>query len=574
MPETRPRQSSIGSRRRLPKAHIPYRGNSLEVTRKTGVKVAHEPDSDGFETYEHFAQQADKITPYQVKGTQKNKRYASQEPEPQEDEGDSDMEIDSPIHYIANSRQPSSPISRRTSTISRPVARNTANQFDAVPSPRTRAHHTSRHSNGAGPSRLSRRAMASDDEPISTTTRGTNGFADMSIDTAFPDDLSIQHRSFTELNLDFMDDDEIDGVVDEPLAPSPKRKRGNNPVPSDDPPVLSPKRKSGQNVERTTSPRSPEELPPRTRTPDIEEEEIQQPEEQEHSANESAGEQEQEHDEAEEEPVAVKKAKTDKGKEKGKSKKGQAQKKENLREGVRRSQRKPIKPLEWWRNEKYVYERPTHGTILVPHIKEIIRIPEEPKEPLGKHYKRKRGRSKTVQLLDNPEEGWDDDTNAVVSVVDWKTKEPKDKRIICLAKDIKPRRAANSEWAYQRIFGDDNFTASGHLTIPVHGRKPTKTTKDNTYTFYLIQGAINLKIHETSSILCTGAQFMVPRGNTYFIENIGDREAKLFFAQARQEPTTEDSESPRKSNALPRTSSVTGPSKTPPATKRATTTGI
>ncbi|KAH7873110.1 uncharacterized protein C8R40DRAFT_1071092 [Lentinula edodes] len=364
--------------------------------------------------------------------------------------------------------------------------------------------------------------MVNDDDSISTTTLGTNGFADMSLDIGFPDDLSISHRSLPELDQDAMEDDEMDGVVDELPIPSPKRKKGNPPAQS-----------------------------PKTQTPDAKEE-IQQQLEDLTNGNESIGEQEEIHEDEEEEAVASKKSRMDKGKEKQKEK-GQARKKETRREGVRRSQRRPIRPLEWWRNEKYVYERPTHGTVLVPHIKEIIRMPEEPKELLGKHHKRKRGRSKTVQPADDPEESWDDDTNAVVSVIVWKTKEPKDKRIICLAKDIKPHRVANSEWAYQWIFGDDNFTASGHLTIPVHGRKPTKTTKDNTYVC-----AINLKIHETSSFLCTGAQFMVARGNTYFIEIIGDREAKLFFAQARQEPTVENPESPCKLNALPRNSSVAG----------------
>jgi len=35
-------------------------------------------------------------------------------------------------------------------------------------------------------------------------------------------------------------------------------------------------------------------------------------------------------------------------------------------------------------------------------------------------------------------------------------------------------------------------------------------------------------------ILATGGMFMVPRGNTYFIENICERDAKLFFTQARK----------------------------------------
>jgi centromere protein C len=92
MPEARPRQSSISARLRPPKAHIPYRGDTLEVTKKTGIKVAHNPGSDDFETYEHFAKQADKMTPYKVKGRKKND--PPQEEEEQE-EGDSDMEIES-----------------------------------------------------------------------------------------------------------------------------------------------------------------------------------------------------------------------------------------------------------------------------------------------------------------------------------------------------------------------------------------------------------------------------------------------------------------------------------------------
>ncbi|KAJ6574671.1 hypothetical protein B0H19DRAFT_1125198 [Mycena capillaripes] len=37
--------------------------------------------------------------------------------------------------------------------------------------------------------------------------------------------------------------------------------------------------------------------------------------------------------------------------------------------------------------------------------------------------------------------------------------------------------------------------------------------------------------------------FMVPRGNSYFIENIADRDAKLFFTQARKMREDEDEDS-------------------------------
>ncbi|KAF9077708.1 Mif2/CENP-C like-domain-containing protein [Rhodocollybia butyracea] len=563
MPEARPRQSSISARLRPPKAHIPYRGDTLEVTKKTGIKVAHNPGSDDFEAYEHFAKQADKMTPYKVKGRKKNDPPQEEE---QEDEGDSDMEIDSPMNYIANSRQPTSPISR-VGFMSRPVARISGNQFDELPSPRTRSATKSRRSTfTTGPSHLSQQLLASDDDPVSARTRRTtNGYEDdMSIDTGFVDD--DQHLSFTELDQDVADDDD-EQEEEEPHVESPPRKKRK----SDEP---SPKRNKGKNVEREVS---PEELPPATQSPD--------PEQLDPAVDESAEEEE------EQVPVSAKKTKLDKGKAKAKGKTRGETRKESHREGVRRSQRRPIKPLDWWRNEKYVYERPAQGSTLVPHIKEIIRIPEEPKEPLGKH-KRKRGRSRTAQPMgkdkpnregglnrgesavdDNPEEGWDDKTPAVSMVIDWKTKEPCDKRITCLAKNVKPQPAIGNEWFFQRIFGDDSFIAAGQLIIPVHKRKPSKTTKDNTYIFYVIEGAINLKVYEKSMILCTGAMFMIPRGNTYFIENIGERDAKLFFTQARKEDrdAAEGSASPRKVSVRP--SSEAAPPKAPASKtgKRATT---
>jgi len=120
-------------------------------------------------------------------------------------------------------------------------------------------------------------------------------------------------------------------------------------------------------------------------------------------------------------------------------------------------------------------------------------------------------------------------------------------------------------FAFQKIFGDGDFIAAGQLIIPVGSEKPSKGTKDNTYVFYVIEGAVNLKIHTTSFVICSGGCFLVPRGNVYYIKNICSRTAKLFFAQARKVPagaeeshllpqppprhSTEDAD--RSSNALP-----------------------
>ena len=106
--------------------------------------------------------------------------------------------------------------------------------------------------------------------------------------------------------------------------------------------------------------------------------------------------------------------------------------------GVRRSQREHYKPLEYWRGEKLVYGRTSHtGPILVPQIKEIIRIPKGVSVPLG--TKRKRGSTRArsqskVEAVEvniprvDPEEGWDDDTEAKCTVIHYTSKEEVERR--------------------------------------------------------------------------------------------------------------------------------------------------
>lgn len=65
--------------------------------------------------------------------------------------------------------------------------------------------------------------------------------------------------------------------------------------------------------------------------------------------------------------------------------------------------------------------------------------------------------------------------------------------------------------------------------------------------FYVVQGAVNVVVYQTNVIIATGGMFMVPRGNSYFIENIAERDAKLFFTQARKmREGEEDDGSPRR----------------------------
>ena len=46
---------------------------------------------------------------------------------------------------------------------------------------------------------------------------------------------------------------------------------------------------------------------------------------------------------------------------------------------------------------------------------------------------------------------------------------------------FEPKSAANSNWFFQKIFGEGDFIAAGEMVIPPEGKKPSKSSKDNAY---------------------------------------------------------------------------------------------
>ncbi|KAJ3886507.1 Mif2/CENP-C like-domain-containing protein [Lentinula edodes] len=135
-----------------------------------------------------------------------------------------------------------------------------------------------------------------------------------------------------------------------------------------------------------------------------------------------------------------------------------------------------------------------------------------------------------------PEQGWDDNTPTNGNVLDFRTEKPVSRRITHTEKLISHslRVAYEGNWSFSKVFADGSFMASGYIHLPVGGRKSSKSVKDNTYIFHVVEGAVNVKIHDTAYIIAQGGSFMVPRGNVYFIENICERTTKLMFVQARE----------------------------------------
>ncbi|KAG8889719.1 hypothetical protein FRB98_003011 [Tulasnella sp. 332] len=128
---------------------------------------------------------------------------------------------------------------------------------------------------------------------------------------------------------------------------------------------------------------------------------------------------------------------------------------------------------------------------------------------------------------------------------------------------MSPKTPADANYSFQKVFMDGEFIAGGILNMPVGGKKPNKGARDNTYIFFVVEGAVRVMVNKTDFIITTNGMFMVPRGNMYYLENIGDRECKLFFAQARK-VTQRMIPSPNKATSA-RPSSALGdrPSRTP-----------
>ena len=180
--------------------------------------------------------------------------------------------------------------------------------------------------------------------------------------------------------------------------------------------------------------------------------------------------------------------------------------------GLRRGRRYRYKPLEWWRLEKVVYGTDYDGAqdddkedehdkpiTLVPPIKAILRVPQEPVEPLGKKHKKRRGKSVTVdpESTSFPEAGWDDDTESHGHVVDYITQEEVRRKVAFTTRMSRDVPAKKADYSYQKIFSEGDNVAAGHIQLEPGAEKPNKSSKDNAYvrfTFAFLRSVGSLTV--------------------------------------------------------------------------------
>lgn len=132
-------------------------------------------------------------------------------------------------------------------------------------------------------------------------------------------------------------------------------------------------------------------------------------------------------------------------------------------------------------------EESKRAVTLVPPIKAILRVPQDPIEPLGKKHKRRRGKSVTVdpESAPFPEAGWDKDTESFGHVLDYITMEEVKQRIAFTTRMSRETPAKKADYSYQKIFSEGDHIAAGHIQLGPGAEKPNKSSKDNSYVCHI-----------------------------------------------------------------------------------------
>ncbi|KAF9434640.1 hypothetical protein BGZ76_007677 [Entomortierella beljakovae] len=243
-------------------------------------------------------------------------------------------------------------------------------------------------------------------------------------------------------------------------------------------------------------------------------------------------------------------------------------------EGVRRSHRTKILPLEFWKNERVIVEK---STDLLPAIKAVLRAHTE--EPPVRSNKRKRAsanntkQSGTGKLVAprrrkqaKPEEEGDSssleesDARGGMGLKDEVASKKAEvmvfgtdeltSQVIAESKDsLKFREVEGGEYLFHRGLEDSDSIASGVIKIMAGGKKPTGNTNKSSMVFFVIKGLVQVTVHETDFVVSTGGRFLVPRGNQYKISNISKKESMLFFTQNKTQNSSTKGDSGEQSAA-------------------------
>lgn len=251
-----------------------------------------------------------------------------------------------------------------------------------------------------------------------------------------------------------------------------------------------------------------------------------------------------------------------------------------------RSGRTSYQPLAFWKNERAELDDEAllddgKSKIVLPHIKEIVRIDElEPEEkgsrrrgqPSGKKSGRRRGGFYDDDDDDDLEE-WEQEGDIIMGeVVVWQPEHEfnppgpdeqievaPDEQIAVSANAIMTREIRNASFKFAKTLSMP-FFGSGVVDLPPGTEKKPKNSRKMHMTFFVFAGRVQVTVADTVFSIGRGGMWFVPRGeqgiffttaapppvllllsntetyhistgNYYSIENISNKPARIFFSQ-------------------------------------------
>ncbi|KAF9126878.1 hypothetical protein BGW39_006280 [Mortierella sp. 14UC] len=252
--------------------------------------------------------------------------------------------------------------------------------------------------------------------------------------------------------------------------------------------------------------------------------------------------------------------------------------------GVRRSSRTKVAPLEYWKNEKLVFEKAVDEGVAGQVIKAVLRAQTEEgenaraKKPRGGRKRKFTQRSEIdappsrrqrtgrgvgekegtqepdaedfvddsmdEEQMELAKKGVREEFKQSAETLVYGSNEVVTRVVAESQSSIQFRNVQSGEYQFHRGLEDADSVVSGTMKIKPDGRKPVNSGSNTSMVFYVIKGLVQVNVHETQFVLSTGGRFLVPRGNTYSIVNLSTKDSTLFFVQTKPpRPDTTDTSS-------------------------------
>ncbi|KAK9761344.1 mitotic fidelity of chromosome transmission- protein [Basidiobolus ranarum] len=174
---------------------------------------------------------------------------------------------------------------------------------------------------------------------------------------------------------------------------------------------------------------------------------------------------EEQESEEEEKVIAKKTRKASKPSSSQNKKKKRYTEESDDEENVRRSHRTRVKPVEFWKNERVVYELEKEGSSVVPVVKEVVKVEENKSiNPVSRLPKRRVTKKPSTQVKENKQTISDDPIPAI-NVLDWGSNNETEKSLVVTKNEINPIQAQSQTYGFQKFFTDGEFMSSGIIEV-------------------------------------------------------------------------------------------------------------